>query len=362
MKKSLIRILADASLPGLDQAFPKPFELSFYKQAEEIQSLLPGQQILICRASLKVNEALLAGSALDCVATASSGTDHINPQDLRKHAIELIDAKGSNARAVADYVVASLAYLQKAQGFSAKKAGVIGLGEVGSRVAKRLAAAQMEVLTYDPPRSLVDLNFRSCSLEDLTHCDLLTVHANLHDNSPYPSRDLLNADFLSQLKPRVVIINASRGGIVDEEALLGQSKRIIYCTDVYEGEPSVNKELVDFASLCTPHIAGHSIEAKHRAIVMLSEKLHSYYHLAPPNSIFPELKKRLPFEPKPSWQETALSLYNPAEETAFLKAADDLKSTFLTLRKAHLNRHDFCVYDETFMDEQTRRIIGFLGD
>ncbi|CDZ78632.1 Erythronate-4-phosphate dehydrogenase [Legionella massiliensis] len=336
-----MKILADASLPGLLEAFPKPFELSFYKDMQDLSRLLKDQSILLCRAALKVNKRLLEGSTLSYVATASSGTDHIDTNYLEQNEIKLIDAKGANAQAVADYVIASIAYLQRFQGFSGINAGVVGMGEVGSRVTKRLEATGMHVFCYDPPKAAQDPTFISCSVESLKHCDLISIHANLHDKPPYPSHNLFDETLLSQLKPGVVIINAARGGIVNEIALLTQPN-LRYCTDVYSNEPAISKAIVDFATLCTPHIAGHSIEAKLRAVHMISEKLHACFSLRPPSWQPTLVNPDTPAWNSENWQDFILSLYNPFNETKLLKAADNVELSFQQLRKAHQNRHEFC--------------------
>lgn len=349
-----MKILADASLPGLQQAFPKPFELSFYNNANELPVLLKNQQALICRATLKVNENLLKGHALSYVATASSGTDHIDSFYLNNNAIQLIDAKGSNAVAVADYVIATLAYLQQYKNFAGSKAAVIGVGEVGSKVVKRLGATGMEVLCYDPFKP----EFKNKTLQEIVDCDLITIHANLHDEQPYPSRHLFNGSLLKQLKPYTVIINAARGGIVDEDALLEQKNSLIYCTDVFLNEPKVNSKIIERATLCTPHIAGHSIEAKYRAIEMISKKLHACMRLeAPSFNFYPEAPS-LAYSDK-SWQDLALKLYNPLYETQQLKTAAKLESAFINLRKAHQNRHDFCCYTLAINNPKISKIFGF---
>jgi erythronate-4-phosphate dehydrogenase len=353
-----MKVLADASLPGLKHAFPEPFELKLYKNIQEIPALLTGQQILLCRANHKINEALLTGHthSLRYVATASSGSDHIDKSYLAGNKIELIDAKGANAIAVADYVIATLAFLQKYNGFSGSKAGVIGVGEVGSRVVGRLKAAGMTVLCHDPLQA--DLRFANNSLEELTECDLISVHANLHDSHPYPSRDLLNERLLKQLKPGTVIINAARGGIVNEEALLKQ-KSLIYCTDVYNDEPNINKEIVELATLCTPHIAGHSIEAKYKAVAMVSEILHARLNLKPPSRQLPAVTIEMPLPLTSEWQDLVLALYNPGNETALLKTSHSLELRFQTLRKAHQNRHDFCNYPMQISDKKIQQLLGF---
>lgn len=354
-----MNILADAALPALADAFPPPFKLTLYSHPSELSQLLAHQDILLCRSTLQVNETLLTGHRLRYVATASSGIDHIDHAYLNAHAIKCIDAKGSNAHAVADYVIATLAFLQIYKGFKGKKAGVIGVGNVGEQVVVRLKAANLEVVCYDPPKSEHDPYFLSCSQKTLTECDLLCIHAHLHHDTPHPSFNLFDEQLLSQLKPGCVLINASRGGIVNEEALL-KCKQLIYCTDVYLNEPCINPQIIAYATVCTPHIAGHSLEAKYTAIEQLSKKLHNAACLSPPaqKTATPHLPPTTHFNLH--WQEHILSLFNPIEETNALKKARDLTATFLSLRQLHQNRHDFRSYKAYGLNEQTKNIMGIV--
>ncbi|MFJ1267052.1 NAD(P)-dependent oxidoreductase [Legionella lytica] len=348
-----MKVLADASLPGLDQAFPEPFCLTRYTQANEIGPLLVGQDVLLCRANLKVNQALLKTHSLGYVATASSGSDHLDTQWLASQNIQVIDAKGCNARAVADYVVSCLAYLHQQQLIKGQRAGIIGFGEVGTRVQARLEAAGFITRVYDPLKGL------NTPLEDLYQVDLLCIHAELHNRQPYPSQNLLDQQFLAHLKPGCVVVNAARGGIIDEHALLKLGDKFIYCTDVYLDEPNVNPHIIAQATLCTPHIAGHSLEAKYRAVNRVSEVLHQIAELPLPTFASPEMSEPTPLESNKTWQEQILSLYNPLEETLRLKQAKNLKETFLQVRKEHQNRHDFQLYAAGDLDVQTKALLGF---
>ncbi|CEK11212.1 4-phosphoerythronate dehydrogenase [Legionella hackeliae] len=353
-----MKILADSTLPGLVAAFPKPFELTLYEDVNDLPELLKNQQVLICRSTLKVNDGLLKNSALRYVATASSGTDHIDADYLHSRGIELIDAKGSNATAVADYVIASLAFLKKFKGLSPTKAAVIGVGEVGSKVLKRLQAVGLDVLSYDPPKAKQSANFVSCALDALSECDLISIHANLHSTMPHPSFNLINDTLLKKLKPRCAVINASRGGIVNEREIL-KHESLIYCTDVYSNEPAINEEIIHFATLCTPHIAGHSLEAKDEAIFMLSRKLHTAYGLSIPKFSIPTSSQASRWTVDQTWEDYILSLYNPMFETEILKNADKLEATFLRLRKAHHHRHDFAVSAKE--STTNKSYLGILG-
>lgn len=354
-----MNILADASLPGLAQAFPKPFQLTRYERPDEIAQLLPGQDVLLCRAALKVNQSLLKNHCLRYVATASSGTDHLDHLWLNSQNIQIIDAKGSNARAVADYVVACLAFLEQQHLVPGSKAGIIGLGKVGAQVASRLQAAHFEILTYDPPKAERESAFQSCCLEELYQVDLLCIHAELHHTQSYPSANLVNQNVLDQLKPGCVIINAARGGIVNEEELLHSPKPLTYCTDVYLNEPDIDKRVVDKSTICTPHIAGHSLEAKYAAVAMVSSALHQIAGLPLPQFAAPELPQVVHLEKDKLWYESVLEIYNPLEETLSLKHASDKKAAFLNLRKNHQTRHDFSQYPvDLILDDKTKLLLG----
>ncbi len=340
----MINILADASLPQLKEAFPSPFNLQLYHSSEQLVERLAKQKILLCRSTLAVDEGLLKNNrSLEFIATASSGCDHVDEVYLQQRNIKLIDAKGSNAKAVADYVLATIAFLQTHQYLTGKKVAIVGAGKVGTSVIKRLTKAQFEILTYDPVKALQEPTFFSCDLEALFGCDLICVHANLHQSLPYPSFNLFNLAVLKQLKPGTIIINAARGGIIDEQALLQCFNSLIYCTDVYSNEPKINKKIVENALLCTPHIAGHSLEARYQAVFMLSEKLHSFYGLPAAPPCYPSLAN-LPQCSAETWQKNILELYNPLEETTVLKETQDLEQSFVSLRKAHQKRHDFSAY------------------
>ncbi|TAL64374.1 MAG: 4-phosphoerythronate dehydrogenase [Legionella sp.] len=339
-----MKILADATLPDLVAAFPEPFKLSLYHNAEELQQALPEQDILLCRANLAVNADLLQNTRLKYVATASSGTDHLDKAELQARRIEIIDAKGCNASAVADYIEATLAYLDEQQLIKGKRAGIIGLGKVGTEVHKRLQAADFQTVTYDPVKALKEKEFTSADLSQLFTCDLLCIHAELHHSSPFPSWHLINADFLNQLKPNTVIINAARGGIIDEQALLQTPTPLIYCTDVYLHEPNISTDIIQKATLCTPHIAGHSLEAKHAAIAIVSNKLHHILDINPPLLNKPRYQGNALLQSLHRREEKILAIYDPSKETSELKTASDKKEAFLRLRKQHHFRHDFSLY------------------
>lgn len=321
-----MHILADATLPLLSEAFPPPFHLTRYHNATELQHALPHHRILICRSTLRVNQALLGHHRLAVVMTASSGRDHLDEPWLTQQGTVILDAKGSNAHAVVDYMVAILQNLQDVQALSPRTLGIIGMGAVGSRLYQRLQhlLPNLEISVYDPWRP----ELAQASLDAISRCEVICLHPNLHDRLPYPSFHLINQAFLEQCSPHTVIINASRGDVVHEEALL-RAYPGIYCTDVFSHEPAPNPAIIKRALYCTPHIAGHTVEAKFIAIQQLSQQLHHHYQRPSPH-----------FTPLPSGNSPT---YSPTLETQVLKAARDLPSTFVTWRAAHY-RHNSVVF------------------
>lgn len=318
-----MRVLADATLPELDVAFPPPFQLTRYHTVAELQAALPTHHILLCRSTCRVNQALLKHHRLQILMTASSGRDHLDEAFLSQQQTTILDAKGVNAPAVVDYVLSCLTYLKQHHDFHPRTVGIIGVGAVGSRLAARLLDSDFQIFPYDPPRTLRDPAFESASLQAINQCDLVCIHANLHTNLPYPSYHLIDSDFLQARTPHTAIINASRGDVVDETALL-KVHRGLYCTDVYSHEPNLTPGVIQHATLCTPHIAGHTTEAKINIIRHLSRQLHAHLQLSLP--AFPNM----PLLPQPHVP------YDPGDETQQLKQRSDLKAAFLALRQAHV--------------------------
>lgn len=330
-----MNILADLSLPNIRELFNAPFKLTLFATNDEVPLLIKDQDILICRSTLKVDAKLLSKSNIKIVATASSGIDHIDANYLHKNQIKLFDAKGSNADSVADYILATIAYLKQNHLLKGVSAGVMGVGEVGRRVCERLKNIGFDVLAYDPLRDDV----KSAPISNIMQCDLICLHMNLHQNHPHPSFNLLNYEFLKQLNPNTTIINAARGNIVVENDLIALKNPIQYCTDVYSNEPNINPAIIDYATICTPHIAGHSIEAKKRAVLQLSIQIHEHFNLKIPIIKLETEKLSIGKLSNPAWIKNILQIYNPIHETLKLKQALEKNLAFSLLRKAH-KRHE----------------------
>ena len=265
------QVLADASLPDVSTLL-SPLAVNLYHDTTSLLKQINTHDILICRSTLKVNSQLLRNSAVKIVGTASSGSEHIDKQFCKEQGISWFNARGANAHAVADYICMIIASLKKNNCTIGKVAGIVGYGAVGTAVKQRLDSLGFIVKCCDP-WLIEKTDFHHTKLEDLKDCDLLLLHCNYHQNPPYPSHHLINKDFLDAFNPKGIIINAARGSIVDETALLNSAHSLNYCSDVFKNEPNINPKIIKKSMIVTPHIAGHSCEAKYNAVVIIAEKI-----------------------------------------------------------------------------------------
>ena len=204
-------------------------------------------QALFVRTRTCINKELLEGSQVSFVATATIGTDHIDFDYCRQKGITVASAPGCNAQAVCDYIAE---VINEVGGSSI---GIVGYGHVGKKVAAMAMARGMKVVINDPPLGMTD---------DVTNCDMITFHTPLTKDGLYPTLHLCDADFLKRCSPKAVIINAARGGVVDEQALLQSGHSFVL--DCWENEPNINPEVArsEKALLVSMHIAGYSLEGK----------------------------------------------------------------------------------------------------
>ena len=218
--------------------------------------------VLVVRTRTKVNEALLAGSSVRLVCTATIGFDHIDTAYCDAHGVLWTACPGCNAQAVCDYIEEALNEITNHQLaiINPPTIGVIGVGHVGSLVAKMAERRGLKVLLNDPPKGI------GISLDEIAkNCDIITFHVPLTSNplTPNPTFHLCDAAFLARCKPHAWIINAARGGVVDEQALLCSGHP--YILDTWENEPHIDPAVLQHAFRASMHIAGYSVEGKRNA-------------------------------------------------------------------------------------------------
>lgn len=281
-----MKIVADENIPYVVDAFGTIGEVTTMHGRTVTRDLIRDAEMLLVRSVTKVNEALLEGSSVRFVATATIGLDHIDQDYLRSRDISLASAPGSNANSVAEYVTAALLVLGRRRGLTLDglTAGVIGLGNVGSQVAKKLTALGIGVLRNDPPlqRETGDVSF--LPIDELFGADIITVHVPLTKDGPDPTYHLLDSAFLPKLKPGAILFNTSRGSVADTQALLAhlaKDGRGPVVLDVWENEPTICMDLLDKVDLGSPHIAGYSFDGKVKGCHMIYEAACQFLGVKP---------------------------------------------------------------------------------
>jgi len=279
-----LKIVADANIPLLAEAFGPLGEVVALPADRITPSVLRDADALLVRSVTRVNEALLAASPVKFVATATIGFDHVDLGYLASRGIALASAQGSNARSVAEYVLAALAVLAKRGGYSMTQQvlGIVGCGNVGGRLTRMAEAIGMKVLRNDPPLARQTGDPRYVPLDALADADVVTFHVPLERGGPDPTYHMINEALLSRLKRGATLINSSRGAVAETAALKaaiadGRLGRVIL--DVWEKEPKIDVELLARTDLATPHIAGYSYDGKVNGTRMVLEALCRHFGL-----------------------------------------------------------------------------------
>jgi erythronate-4-phosphate dehydrogenase len=240
-------------------------------------------EILIVRSITKVNEELLKNSNVKFVGTATIGTDHIDLEYLKRRDITFADAKGCNADSVAEYVFAALLKVASEKNISLnrKSIGVIGVGNIGSRIVRLAESLGLIVLKNDPPLERKGIGRNYVGLDDALQADIITFHVPMSYEGIDKTFHLLNENNLKKIKSGTVIINTSRGAVIDNIALLSESvkKEFNLILDVWENEPSINSDLLAKTKIATPHIAGYSFEGKVNGTKMIYSSLCKFLNV-----------------------------------------------------------------------------------
>lgn len=231
--------------------------------------------IICVRSVTKVDEEFLkAAPKVKFIATATSGSEHLDKEALKAHGIPWAAAKGSNAVSVTEWVMAVMLLhaCRNKQTLSGRSIGIIGVGEVGSRVAKYSEALGLKPVLCDPPMAEREKDFQSASYEEALSCDIITLHTDLTTEGPFKTYHLIDAEKLSKIKPGAVLIQASRGAVIESAPLrerLMKARDLDYYADVWVGEPTPDKDILCCAQIATPHIAGYSWDGKLRGTEMI---------------------------------------------------------------------------------------------
>lgn len=324
-----MKIVIDDKIPYIREAISRLTGDAVYLKGTAIgPEDVRDADALIVRTRTRCDERLLKGSSVRFVATATIGFDHIDADYLRRAGIEWMSCPGCNAGSVAQYVRSVLLLLKRDRGacLGGMTIGIVGCGHVGTKVKAVAEEYGMRVLVCDPPRQERGDEGAFATLDDIRReADIITFHVPLTKNGPHPTFHMADAAFFSGLGRRPVIINTSRGGVVDNGALLDA---LIYnkvedaVIDTWENEPCIDRRLLDRVWIATPHIAGYSADGKANADNMVIDGLCRHFGLRRPPLIVPPA---LPptFVPSADEDTLRLQLYNPLDDSARLKAAPE---------------------------------------
>ena len=359
-----MKIIADQQISHVAQAFSELAEVTLCNGREITAESIHEADVLLVRSVTLIDANLLEGSQVKFVASATSGQNHIDSDYLQRNNIGFADAKGSNARSVAEYVLSSLFVLADQHDFKLKEktVGIIGCGEVGSRVVAMLEAMGVQTIMNDPPLKDAIGNNASIGdkyrdLQEVLLADIVTLHVPLTEDGSYPTQQMVNSGFLDKLNDDVILLNTSRGGVIDEMALrahIESHHNMKVVLDVWENEPDIDTDLLTHTSIGTPHIAGYSIDAKLRATEMIFRSMCEFFKLDAawqavtelPDENMPELNLNADVDDEDAIQIAVLASYDVRGDSEALRCLPEINIEqrgryFDELRKNYPVRREF---------------------
>ena len=329
-----MKVIIDNKIPYIEGIIEKlggdtPNEVIYIPGIKFTPEIVRDADALIIRTRTLCNRELLEGSKVKFIATATIGFDHIDTDYCKEAEITWTNAPGCNSASVAQYIHSTLLLLEKEKGFTLKGKciGVVGIGNVGSKVCDVAQSLGMRVLMNDLPRADKEGAGMFTDMETITReCDVITFHTPLNKEGKYKTYHLADAGFFNSLKKSPVIINTSRGEVTETSALLYalEKKQISEAViDVWENEPEISLELLNKVFLGTPHIAGYSADGKANATRMSLESFCRFFHINPDFDIQPVQPKSSVI--KASTEADAyLQMYDPRRDSNALKANPEM--------------------------------------
>ena len=370
-----MKIVADDKIPFLKGALEPHAEMVYIPGKQISRDILMNADALLIRTRTKCTENLLKGTKIRFIGTATIGFDHIDTNYCDKSGISWTNAPGCNSSSVQQYIAAALLRISSEYRFSLKDKtlGIIGVGNVGSKVEKFARTLGMKVLLNDPPRARVEGKKNFLSLNTvLSESDIVTVHVPLNVAGADLTFHLFNEDCLNKIKKGAWFINSSRGEVTDTHSLkkvLNSGKPGGAVLDVWENEPDIDLELMQQAFISTSHIAGYSTDGKANGTAMVVNSLSRHFNL-PLENWYPE---NLPVPASPIISivcngkseeeiigEAVNHTYNIDEDNLRLRLSP---SDFEKLRENYPLRREFTSYtvDLKGGNEKVRQILKGLG-
>lgn len=343
-----MKIVADTNIPFLKGVF-EPYGEVVYKDGRAIgrEDCLDAD-VLIIRTRTRCDAAMLEGTRVKVIATATIGMDHVDMPWCIEHGIIVYNAEGCNAGGVVDYVLSALYGVasRKAIRLEGETIGIVGVGHVGERVAEAAQKLGFQVLLCDPPRAEMEGPDKFCSLEFLLeNSQIVTMHTPLDDST----RIMADEDFFQKIAPGTIFINASRGEVVDEAALMRARPKLgAVVIDTWCNEPDVNRNLIDICDIATPHIAGYSYQGKQMGTAMAVRSVAKHFGIDALKDYFPETESpdldpiRIDVSGKSQGEITSILQYNYPifTDDFFFRSAPE---NFEKIRSEYRYRREFYI-------------------
>ncbi len=374
-----MNIVVDENIALVKEALSQFGNVRLINGRDITDKSIDNADVLIVRSITKINAELLKNSKVKFVGTATIGTDHIDLEYLKSKNIAFTYAQGCNADSVAEYVFTALLKISTNEKISLNKKtiGVVGIGNIGSRVVKIAEAFGLNVLKNDPPLEKKGIGNHYSSLNEILQADIITLHVPLNRGDMDKTYHLLNEQNLSRIKEGAILINTARGAVIDNDALLKTlwRKKIYTVLDVWENEPAVNTKLLNIIEIGTAHIAGYSLEGKINGTKMIYRALCKFFQQKPgwipllPNIINCEKIVKDKKSSELNLYELISSIYNIEEDDRKMRniiklKTEDQSKYFDQLRKEYPLRREFSNYtvhlgnDEHHL-EKILRALGF---
>ncbi|NBC99932.1 4-phosphoerythronate dehydrogenase PdxB [Atlantibacter hermannii] len=369
-----MKILVDENMPYARELFARLGEVKAVPGRPIPVAELDDADALMVRSVTKVNGPLLDGKGVRFVGTATAGTDHVDQDYLHQAGIAFSAAPGCNAIAVVEYVFSALLMLAERDGFELtdRTVGIVGVGNVGGRLQKRLEALGVRTLLCDPPRADNGEPGDFQPLDKLVEeADILTFHTPLYKDGPYKTWHLADEALISRLKPGAILINACRGAVVDNAALLkclDAGQKLSTVLDVWEPEPDLNVALLDKVDIGTAHIAGYTLEGKARGTTQVFEAYSAF--IGKPQQIaldsllpapeFGRITLHGPLD-QPTLKRLVHLVYDVRRDDAPLRKVAGVAGEFDKLRKHYLERREWSSLFIQCDDAAAAKLLSALG-
>ena len=333
-----MKLMIDDAVWGFDQIFSEFGEVVTLPGRQISNESLQDCDALIVRSRTRVDEELLRNSKIQFVGSTVAGLDHIDQPYLEDNAITLSSAQGCNSNAVAEYVISAIANLSHDYNFklSDRTLGIIGVGNVGRRLDFKAKQLGIKTLLNDPPRESREGSEHFVSLEEALGADIVTFHTPLTFSGIYSTHNLLDSHNFNHIKKDAIIINAARGGIINE-LIWEKTPTKANIIDCWENEPNINPTLQKSAYWATPHIAGHSIDAKFMGSFMIYKDLCKYIKKPLNDNIEHLINPELRIIRENNLHETLYSIYSFQADD---KAIQDI-SNFEDYRRNYPERYEW---------------------